>query len=151
MSEGTIITRGASSVIATYKNVLITVWRAPGTAEQIRSVRAVCEQLLARHPKGYVSLVVLLVEGRHPITDDERAETKRFEADFGSRKLGDAFVIAKKGLLGATARAAITGINLMVKRSSPFRVFDGIEPASLWIATISDVDAAGLSRFAEAL
>src|SRR5688572_4224043 len=41
MSEGQIITRDPSHVIATYENVLITVWRAPGTGEKIRRIRGV--------------------------------------------------------------------------------------------------------------
>ena len=144
------ISSGTGNVISTHENVLVTVWRGPGSIEQIRRVRAVCEQLAARYPKGFAALAVLAVAGR-PGSDEESAELKRIEADFGRLKLCDAYVIQKKGLVGAATRAAITGLNLMIRRSTPVRVFYAIEPASEWVASICGVDPEKLTKVVEKL
>jgi hypothetical protein len=127
-----VLDRSEGHLIATFDNVLVTAWRAPGTMEQLRALPRHAESLARRYPKGYGTLLLLSPDAVKA-SAEVRAEGNRVAKNPVGITLATANVLEGKGFGAAALRALMHTYTMLNPNRTPTRTFDTLPPAATWL------------------
>jgi len=140
---------------ASYGNIMVACWREQVTAEDVRALFPVTDEMLGRYPRGFGTMS--LVEQGTFATDEAREVGGRQMFDLGDRLLCTSSVLLGAGFWIAAARASTALIGLISRRPRPTRLTASIADAAAWQAPLlgepdgEAIEAAALEPFAAAL
>jgi hypothetical protein len=140
---------------ATYANIMVACWRQQVTAQDVRALFPVTDEMLVRYPRGFGTMS--LVEEGTFATDEAREVGGRQMFELGDRLLCTSSVLLGGGLWIAAARASTALIGLISRRARPTRLTGSIADAAGWQAPLlgepdgATIDAAELESFADDL
>jgi len=118
-------------VIATWRDILISIWRANVEVADMKPAQRGQAELMARYPR-YGNLA-LAEKGALRMSSEARHEAARI-TEAGKASTGAvALVIALEGFAGAAVRAAVTGVHILSRSKIPQKSFDQVAPAAHWL------------------
>lgn len=131
----TFVVHGADEeyCVATWRNVLLTNWRAKVRADPLESTRSLSFALRDRYPTGIV--VYNVIEHGIPMPDpDVRELASEILGQTGGHVLCTATMIIGEGIWAGMARAALATISLFARTPHPQKVFAELAEAADWVA-----------------
>jgi hypothetical protein len=125
-------------IVATWKNVVLLIWRQETTVEGVRAAKATYDELSASCPGGVILATV--VEWNAPAPPvDARKELARFLSGCSGRMILSAVVHEGAGFRAAMVRSVVTGLALVAKLPYPHKVFVTVADAEGWFRACSPV------------
>lgn len=143
MSSGVPIglgSRDETHYIAIWRNIMFAGFSGSVESHMLRSMGAAVLHQLERYPSG-IGLVVVAEPGCRPPAAALREEMLALRRRTVDRTLGIAFVLRGEGFAASALRAAITGIQIVIRSSFPEKVFSDPSQGIDWIAPHCGVDA----------
>jgi hypothetical protein len=119
-------------IIATWNNMVVTVWRQSATVKHVRMIDLCTERMAKANPKGLGFLAIIEPIGRNP-EPGVREEALRQAREWAHVYKSSAQVIEGQGFGAAIARTFVAGLNMLAPSSSPRRVFDRVRAAVPWL------------------
>lgn len=119
------------AVVGTFRDVVITVWRADIELEDMRA-SAVAQEKASQGGGPFASISVV-ERATTRITDTARLEAARITEQGGTRLLGVAVVLPGTGFWSAVARTVATGIHFASRSRAPQQVFADPGGAADWV------------------
>lgn len=121
--------------IATADDVVVALWLAPPSAEDMKEMRKVIRPFVAgRSTFGALNLID--IDHVAPLDNEAREAMAETQREFEGRQLGLANVIGGEGFMAAAVRSVAAGVALVSRVSFPQRVFHAVEPASVWLGSL---------------
>jgi len=140
----------ADHVVASWRSVLFTCWRSKPRAEQIRITRRANADIFRVHPSGVRVFNVL--EGAMGVPDPEgREASAQVMKETRDEDLCSATIVLSTGFWGSTVRAVLTTITLFASPGYPAKVFDSVEAAVRWMASVPAPDGVTEAELARAV
>jgi hypothetical protein len=130
--QATIVTFDADHCIATYNGTFVQIWRASTTSRAVSGLRSAARAHAARWP-GPISAVILIEQAASLPDGDMRKQVAAFWSDLGARLLCTAVVQEGDGFRAAAVRGLMTGLMLLSRPTSPYKIFRTIGEASAWV------------------
>jgi hypothetical protein len=127
----------ASGSIALWRNVLVASWRDAPTPPFMRKMGDHTAAIIARYPKGYISLAFVPPIAVFP-GPEFRVEAERVTKLGATHLKAIAQVVEGKGFGAATVRALISGVHMVSRNAYPSRVFDETDEAISWLLPFSE-------------
>jgi len=119
------------------ENLTIAVWWDAPTVAQMRALDEVDLAMRAR-TTGRTGFMNVIMDGFPRFDADVRAEAARQVAFDEGRSGVAAHVVLTRGIVGAAARAFLSGVFLAARPGYPNRVFGDARQAAAWLAPILD-------------
>jgi hypothetical protein len=117
--------------IATWNDVLISIWRSDVEPDDLKPAEEAQAALMEAHPR-YATLAVAEA-GALRMSSEARKEAARMTRLGQKACNAVAVVIGVEGFRGAAVRAAITAVNLISGARVPQRSFGQVDPAAAWL------------------
>lgn len=125
-------------VLATWKNVVILVWRKETTVEGSHAAKRVYDNLANECPGGV--FLCTIVEAKAPApASDARKELANFLAGCSGKMIMSAVVHEGVGFTAAMVRSVVTGLALVAKLPYPHKVFATVAEGDAWFRANSPV------------
>lgn len=122
-----------NAVTATWRHVLIVVYRDTPNADDMRRVGTQLDRLLIRYPKG-VHALAYARPGIAPPGPDAGQVTRELSRRHAKRIRGTAIVLPGERFWEKTARGLVEGLSRVVAfGDAPQAVFKNIPQASAWL------------------
>ena len=140
--------------IASSGPVVVARWLAAPTAVDIQRMRSVLRPFVTRFDAFCSLNVVDIAHASSAMPDDARREVASTQREFESRQRGLANVIEGEGFWAASLRSVASGLAFMSRVKFEQRIFDAVDPAARWLATImppETVDVADVLRVGASL
>lgn len=134
--------RDDQCIVATWKNVVITVFAGAPQAAQVHQVEAAARDVLRRSNK--VLMLVRLGAFSKPPEREARDQISAMAVEFAGRSDGWALVIEAGGFLAAALRSVAAGMAMVSNRGVAQKPFKSVEGGARWLSLL-DV-AAGFSE-----
>lgn len=122
-------------------NLTIAVWWDAPTAAQMRALDDVDMAMRAR-TTGLAGFMNIIVTGFPRFSAEVREEAARQSAFDDGRSGAAAHVVLTRGLVGAAARAFLSGVFLAARPGYPNRVFGDPMEAARWLAPLLEAHGA---------
>lgn len=129
--------------------VIIARWLAAPAATEMRQMRQAIRPFVARHP-SFCSLNIIDIEHASTMPEDARLEVALTQKEFASRQRGLANVIEGQGFYAAAIRSVASGLALLSRVQFDQKVFDGVDPAARWLASLFPVGAVNVGAVVHA-
>lgn len=116
-----------------WRNVNVVVWLGTASVEAVNLIERANDKrfrVLARQ----MSTVHVVTPNAGPPEGEARQAFVASNERIGATVLCGGVVIERTGLLGVAMRSAITGIVILAPKQIRIKVFDSIEPCSIWVA-----------------
>jgi hypothetical protein len=121
----------ADVVVATWKNVVLLVWRRETSVDGVRAAQKVFGALADVCASG-VFLATIVEENAPAPSADARKELARFLTSCSGRMILSAVVHEGAGFRAAMVRSVVTGLALVAKLPYPHKVFATVTEADVW-------------------
>jgi hypothetical protein len=116
-------------------SVLIAHWLAPPSAPEMRQMRTLIRPYVATHG-AFCALNIVDIQHVAPMPEDARQEVAETQREFSKTQLGLANVIEGSGFWAASLRSVAAGLAFLSRVKFEQRIFDHVQPASVWLATL---------------
>ncbi len=127
-----------------WHDLFIGVWRGTPTLEAVAEWSRQYDHMAARHPIGFLSIVV--IEAHTPIPDGATRKALTAVMDrLGSNVRAMAAVQEASGFVGATVRSVLLLLTNMSTGPYPRRIFGSCQDAARWLALHKNGQAAPMS------
>ena len=127
-----VVERSDGHLVATYKNVFVTMWWAPARVEQLRGLPAHQDEMGRRWPGGWGTLAVLGADAGK-ISAEVRAEGERITKHQKQGMRAIAQVIEGTGFGAAAVRSVASALTLFKRSGPPTKIFDALGPGVAWL------------------
>jgi hypothetical protein len=138
----------ARVAIATWHDIVISIWRADVEVSDVTPAEAAQAALTAQYPR-YGTLAVA-EKGALRMSSEARHEAARITKLAKDKCCAIALVIPVEGFAGAAIRAAVTGVHLLTRSQIPQRSFDNIPASATWIFDKLKRNPSGVAAFVDA-
>lgn len=128
----------ADHILATWRNVVILVWRKDTTLAGVEDAQRVYDGLAKEHPNG-VFLMTIVEFGAPMPPPDVRDALARFLASGAGRTILSAVAHEGTGFRAAAVRSVVTGLAVLAKLPYPHKVFATADEACAWFWVNSPV------------
>jgi hypothetical protein len=126
----------ADHIVATWRNVVLLIWRRETTVEGVSAARRIYDELAAVCPGGV--LLMTIVEEKAPAPSaDARKDLARFLSNCSGRMILSAVVHEGAGFQAAMVRSVVTGLALVARLPYPHKVFATVAEAEAWFRASS--------------
>ena len=125
-------------LIATWRNVLILVWKQETTQEGVHKLKASYDALAQKFPKNVFLLTVVEQDAPMPASP-VRVALADFLAGCKGKMVLSAVVHEGTGFRAAAVRSVVTGLAMMANLPYPHKVFATVDDASRWLHMNSPV------------
>ncbi len=119
--------------VASFQNVLITVWSDAPDVRQVRMYAKIAQQFGAARPRS-TALLNAIIRGKPIFPEPVRDEVVKVMKMRGVFKLGVAHLITVAGLAGSATRAFMSTAILLGRPKAPSKVFGEPREACEWLA-----------------
>jgi hypothetical protein len=120
--------------IGTYRNAVLSHWRAGAPTSQLRQMRTILGRHILRNRQGVV-MVIRLVENLPIPESDGRDLISGMMKEYDASLLGWVLIIEGSGFRSAAARTAASTFRLMSRAGFEFKIASGVPEIAPWIAT----------------
>jgi hypothetical protein len=131
----TVATTGGGHV-SRWRNVIVEFPRNP-SADSVRTLRRIVDGWMGEGEAQFGVVVVLPPASRAAVGFDAHSrfqrELARFWDSITPKIVANAFVVEEEGFAAATARAFVTGVQLLTRGSRPRKVFSNMAEAAEWL------------------
>jgi hypothetical protein len=118
-------------LIATWRNVVILVWRRETLVAAVDAAQDVYDKLALANPGG-LFLLTVVEAGAPPPSQEARYALARFLSSGAGRMILSAVVHEGSGFRAAFVRGVVTGLALLANLPYPHKVFGSVEEAATW-------------------
>ena len=118
--------------IATWRNVLVAVWREVPDPSRVAEVQRALSQLATR--QGSVCVVILLEQGAGIPSAETRSAAAGLMRSSGDHVVGWAVVIEGGGILRPTIRSVAVAAKLIARTKFPLQICATADEAAQWLA-----------------
>lgn len=126
--------------VATWRNVLVVIWRNETQLGAVRSLASHLAQFAEVPPKGCALLTI--IEAGAPMPSAEaRSELARFMTDAASRLKSSAVAFEGAGFRAAAVRGVVTGLTMLARQPYPHKIFSTVQEAAQWLSSSMQVTA----------
>jgi hypothetical protein len=119
--------------IASFRNVLITVWNDAPDVPQIKAYSRIAQRFGAARPKS-TALLNAIISGRPIFPEEVREEAVKVMRIRGVFNFGVSHLITVGGLSGTATRAFLSTAILLGRPKTPSKVFGNPREACDWLA-----------------
>jgi len=121
-------------VLATWRRVMVVIWKGVATAEGIERSRQVMDVWARRHKEGVMVLVVMPAALPRPPSEEARAAMLRATQGAKANLKGIAMVYGGSGFVLAAIRGVTAARSLIDRSRIPTRIFANVAEAAPWIS-----------------
>lgn len=126
----------ADHVLATWRSVVVVVYRVETTTEALRLLRPIVDALARDYPGGIHYLTIVEAGAREP-SSEVRAAISAFFAKSASAVKLSALVFEGTGFRAAFVRSVASSIARFSRYPFPHKVFATVDAASAWMRATS--------------
>jgi cellobiose-specific phosphotransferase system component IIC len=127
--------------IAQIGPVCVAIWRSRSVFSRFEIQRAALDACVQQNP-GNVSFLCVVEAGSEPPDDDVRKASSKMITDHGTNLRCTACVIEGAGFRAAITRSVLSGMLLLIRKSTPIKMFESVPFAAQWIETEVPASAA---------
>lgn len=130
--------------LATWRNVIVSVWSGPVTLPRLDQLLARERSLKVHHPKGIVPFTVVMSMSTDSmrVGEDVRKRAAELAQEMGPFTIAHPNVVLGAGFWAATVRGVMSATYLFSRAKYPTRAFDSVLDASAWVSPLmARVDA----------
>ena len=131
-------------VVATWRRLMLLVWRGEATVAGVERSRALFQPWAARQPGGAAFLIVLPRQHTGPPDETTRAAMQRVASAPGGCLKGMATLIEAEGFIAASVRAIMMRLQARGTQGPPPNIFRTPAEVADWAATV--LQDRGLTR-----
>ncbi len=141
----------ADHVLATWRSVVVVVYRVETTTEALRRLRPIVDDLARQYPDGIHYLTIVETGAREPSSEVRGAISTFFTKSANAVKLS-ALVFEGTGFRAAFVRSVASSIARFSRYPFPHKVFATVDAAVTWLrATSPGLGACTASDLASAV
>ena len=144
--------------IATFRSILVSVWRSTPTIARLGAMARASDTLKwLSPPAGAFTVLAPNPSIKFDVADVVRARAVGNFQRYKGTELFSAFAIEGTGFMPAATRSLVAGVLLVARPTYPIRVFDARAEAASWIvprtqnAALPNFDARALLGVVDAL
>ena len=126
----------ADHVLATWRSVVVVVYRVETTMEALRLLRPIVDGLARENPGGIHYLTIVEAGAREPSSEVRAAISAFFTKSASAVKLS-ALVFEGSGFRAAFVRSVASSIARFSRYPFPHKVFATVDTASAWLRVTS--------------
>jgi hypothetical protein len=127
-----ILSRGANLTIATWRHLYVIGWRGAVTLDAVKLADELLTRFCAR-VSGPVAVMIVIEPHTPPPDRHARNATIAVLRRLAPRILCLPVVCEGQGFLAGAQRAAIAGMNLILRYPYPHKTFAGVDEATEWL------------------
>lgn len=133
--------RTADEAMASWSNLFFVQWKGETRLDAVRAMREHLTTFAGRHPRSIGVLTIVGPSAPLPSSEVRAAIADTFKS-LDAELRAYALVFEGQGFQAAATRGVMTGLALLIRPSSPNKVFSTVEDAARWLAPrLSDRDA----------
>ena len=126
----------ADHCVATWRNVLVTIWRGQHTLQSLpQELAPVVETLIRKYRSNLVSLTIVEDQAAPP-ERRARREAVRLHRHYAAYVCAAAMVVEKPGMIGAMFRGIATAISRLSRDPHPTAFCATVTEATTWLAEL---------------
>lgn len=134
MNEPVIVRADDAAIIGYDGNLLLGAWWHAATLDHVEALREATARCL-EGAQGFCTAVVALdASGVFSFADDVRKALVELVSETEETGKGTAFIVMRRGFMGAAMRAFMTGVFLVSRTKEPSRAFALPGPGAAWLA-----------------
>ena len=140
------------AVFGSWRNIVIHVYRAAPTVDDLRMREPWFRTMVRRHPEGIGAVTVIDKDASGSLPDRHvRMISEKQLSDIAEHIKCGAVVLEGSGIQFTLLRSLLRGIAVIVRQQFPYRFFDDVSGATRWVGSHADVSPAGLTSAIEEL
>ena len=146
-SAGAVHFRDSSLCIATWENIFFNFWHDKPSMERLGRVEQEQNAFIARTQAKIGNFTVLeeFTLRMGMVSASERAYAAQIAESVTAAMAASAHVIIGRGMFASAVRNVFAGITLLAKPKYPFKIFDGVQAATEWLAPLVGQPATALA------
>lgn len=125
-----------NQALATWDNVVISVWRKETTLQGVANAKRVFDAAMDEHPGGVFLVTVVEFEATMP-PPESRDALARLLADGSGRTILSAVAYEGTGFRAAAIRSIVSGLALLARLPYPHQIFASVDDACAWFSRTS--------------
>ncbi|KYF81784.1 hypothetical protein BE11_27985 [Sorangium cellulosum] len=146
-----LLERTDAYVVATWRRLMLLVWRGQATVAGVERSRAFFQAWAARQPGGAVFLIVLPPHGTGPPDETTRAAMQRAASAPGEYLKGMATLIESEGFIAASVRAVMMRLQARGTQARAPNIFRTPAEVAPWAAAALQDREVTPEKLAEAI
>lgn len=127
-----ILSRGSNLTVATWRNLFVIVWRGVVTLSAVEHADALLKRF-AETVSGRIVVMIVIEERTPPPGLHTRNATVGVLRRMAPRILCLPVICEGQGFLASAQRAAIAGMNLILRYPYPHKTFATVDEAAEWL------------------
>lgn len=138
-------------VVATWRRIMLLVWRDQANVAGVDRSRALCERWAERQPGGAVFLIVVPPHRTRPPDDATRAAMQRAASAPGDQLKGIATLIEAEGFIAASVRSIMMLLQARGAQAPAPTFFRTPAEVAAWAARLLDDREVTAEKVAEVI
>jgi hypothetical protein len=118
---------------ATWRNVIVTVWRKETMVEAVQRMERAVLQLIQTYPKG-VGMLILVEQHASMPSDEAREAIASLIRKMDQRLVGCGYVFEGDGFASAAVRYVIIGLTMLARPSYDYTIVKSVPEVSAWLS-----------------